>query len=748
MDVDRGLTSSRSCALLSAPVGGVRKEYETRTFPVCRQQGPKGVHRPGHSDVVYFPFFLPYTPQVGTDGAMSSHHGSRFTPPPPPRLSSGSAAGRSSGIGGVGAVVGGATGGRPSPVTEADIPAAYNLTDSDDLPTRALHDFVVVRSAASANGPAGALASICELDEPGSSLSASGVLKAPGQPPLRVQLPALNEWCVEHGQAPVLWIHTKRAWYNVTGAPAAEYSRVHAKARRRFEISVRANLLAGALTLPEATYARFISLLGQQYMDMRGHSERDILGETPFILEQARSLEGDQLLLNSAFCKELMRREAAEKKAASRHPASPKRQTSGGVVAVPAASPKVSSLAASDASPTSAAADRAPGTSRFAAKDVKDKFKDKEKDKGARSPPSPVGRASASKPPPPPRVTVPPKTKAPPKSSPKAAPSPPAARPPPLPTALRPPLPKPAPAAAASDKPIVEASHIAKMAAWRSADDKPRWVASPTLTPAARARFLRRADRAVGALFKIRASGPFREPVDPIAHQCPDYPNVVTRPMDLRTVRARYAANSYKEVEELVTDVRQVWFNCHTYNAPGTDLPRMADTADIKFEEALRVADAAEVARDAREAASAAAAAATAANKKRKRSIDGGGSAAKRAAAAAASGSPPVGTAVASGARPPVPPGKSRDKDDTKADAAAKAAANGGGSPKGPRCACGGVAGGCGGAAVAAVGSKYASDACGMALARKRVADMVAAGVDVDAYMRAHVEPLVAVPSR
>lgn len=680
---------------------------------------------------------------------MSSHHGSRFTPPPPPRLSSGSAAGRSGGSGGGGAVGGGGpSNGRSPPVTEADIPAAYNLTDSDDLPTRVLHDFVVVRSAAGANGPAGALASICELDDPGSSLSASGVLKAPGQPSLRVHLPALNEWCVEHGQAPVLWIHTKRAWYNVTGAPAAEYARVHAKARRRFEISVRANLLAGALTPSEATYARFISLLGQQYMDMRGHSERDILGETSFILEQARSLEGDQLLLNSAFCKELMRREAAEKKAASRLPLSPKHSASGGGSAVPVASPKASSLAASDASSPSAAAERTPGISRFAAKDIKDKSKDKEKDKGARSPPSPVGRASASKPPPPPRVSMSPKTKAPPKSSPKAAATPPATRPPPLPTALRPPLPKPAPAAAASDTPIVEASHIAKMAAWRSADDKPRWVASPTLTPAARARFLRRADRAVGALFKIRASGPFREPVDPIAHQCPDYPKVVTRPMDLRTVRARYAAEAYKEVEELVTDVRQVWYNCHTYNAPGTDLPRMADTADIKFEEALRVADAAEVARDTREAASAAAAAATAANKKRKRSMDGGGSTAKRTATASASGSPPVGTAVASGARPPVPPGKSRDKDDAKADVAAKAAGNGGGSPKGPRCACGGVAGGCGGAASAAAGSKYASDACGMALARKRVADMVAAGVDVDAYMRAHVEPLVAVPSR
>lgn len=685
-----------------------------------------------------------------------SSHGSRFTPPPPPRTSSAAGAGRSGGGGSSGASGSGGAAGRSPPVTEADIPAAYNLTESDDLPTRVLHDFIVTRSSAgSGGGPSGALATICELDEPGSSLSASGALKAPGQPSLRVHLPALNEWCVEHGQSPVLWIHTKRAWYNITGAPAAEYARVHAKARRRFEISVRANLLAGALTPPEATYGRFISLLGQQYMDMRGHSERDILGETPFILEQARSLEGDQLLLNSAFCKELIRREAAEKKAAARQPPSPKRASTSGGGATAGSSPKASVTAAATAgagaSLPPASADRSPDASRFGAKDKDVKFKErtKEKDRVDRSPPSPSGRASASKPPPPPRVAGSPKTKAQLKSPPKPLPPSPATRPPPLPTALRPPLPKPAPpAAAAPDTPFVEAVHVAKMAAWRSPDDKVRWVASPTLTPAARSRLLRRADRAAGALFKIRASGPFREPVDPIAHQCPDYPKVVTRPMDLGTVRARYAAESYKGVEELVTDVRQVWFNCHTYNAPGTDLPRMADTADAKFEELLRVADTAEVARDAREAASAATAAATAANKKRKRSLDGGGSAAKRAAAAAAGASSPK--AGASGARPPVAPGKNREREEAKAEAAAKAAAaaNGGGSPKGPRCACGGVVGGCGGSASAAPGSKYASDACGMALAHKRVADMVAAGVDVDAYMRMHVEPLVAVPSR
>ena len=702
---------------------------------------------------------------LSTIVTMSSHHGGRFAPPPPPRTPSAGGGGRSGGHSGSSS--GGAPASRSASVTEVDIPAAYNLTDTDDLPTRVLHDFVVTRSAPT-GGPSSALVSICELDEPGSSLSATGVLKAPGQPPLRVVLPSLNEWCVEHGAQPALWIHTKRAWYNVTGSPAPEYARVHSKAQRRFEISARANLLAGALTPAEATYSRFVSLLGQQYGDMRGHTERDILAEAPFILEQARSLEGDQSLLNSHFAKELIRRVTADKKAAARHPPSPKSALASNGAAAPASSPKAASSSALAASPSSSAAERKPGVSRFGAKDkdkgkdgakdkgkdgakdkskdgAKDKSKDGVKDKGPRSPSSPAGRASASKPPPPPRVIISPKKKAPQASPPKTSGPPPTTRPPPLPTALRPPLPKSSLAAAASDE-MTDTSHVTKLAAWRSADDKPRWVASPSLTPAARNRLLRRADRAVGALFKIRASGPFREPVDPIAHQCPDYPNVVTRPMDLGTVRARYAADKYKEVEELVADVRQVWFNCHTYNASGTDLPRMADTADVKFEEALRVADAAEVTRDTREAASAAAAAATAANKKRKRASDGAGSAAKKAASV--NGSPPVGGGGASGAKPPVPPAKGRDKDDVKIEVGAKAAANGSGSPTGPRCACGGVAGGCGGSATAATGSKYASDACGMALARKRVADMKAAGVDVDAYMRLHVEPLVAVPSR
>eukprot|EP00168_Porphyra_purpurea_P012949 TRINITY_DN347_c0_g2_i9.p1 TRINITY_DN347_c0_g2~~TRINITY_DN347_c0_g2_i9.p1 ORF type:complete len:243 (+),score=50.19 TRINITY_DN347_c0_g2_i9:1087-1815(+) len=61
-----------------------------------------------------------------------------------------------------------------------------------------------------------------------------------------------------------------------------------------------------------------------------------------------------------------------------------------------------------------------------------------------------------------------------------------------------------------------------------------------------------------------------------------------------------------------------------------------------------------------------------------------------------------------------------------------------GGTP----CACAGAPGGCGGGALAAAGSKYASDACGMARARQRVAEMAAAGVDVDSFVRARVEPL------
>eukprot|EP00168_Porphyra_purpurea_P002044 TRINITY_DN1240_c0_g1_i14.p1 TRINITY_DN1240_c0_g1~~TRINITY_DN1240_c0_g1_i14.p1 ORF type:complete len:136 (+),score=18.32 TRINITY_DN1240_c0_g1_i14:35-409(+) len=61
-----------------------------------------------------------------------------------------------------------------------------------------------------------------------------------------------------------------------------------------------------------------------------------------------------------------------------------------------------------------------------------------------------------------------------------------------------------------------------------------------------------------------------------------------------------------------------------------------------------------------------------------------------------------------------------------------------------PLCACAGAPGGCGGASPAASGSKYASDACGMARARQRVAEMASAGVDVDSFVRQHVAPFSA----
>lgn len=74
--------------------------------------------------------------------------------------------------------------------------------------------------------------------------------------------------------------------------------------------------------------------------------------------------------------------------------------------------------------------------------------------------------------------------------------------------------------------------------------------------------------------------------------------------------------------------------------------------------------------------------------------------------------------------------------------AAAAASASGADAAERPLCACAGAPGGCGGAASAAPGSKYASDACGMARARQRVVEMAAAGVDVDSFVRVHVEPL------
>ncbi|KAK4057077.1 transcription initiation at TATA-containing promoter protein [Microbotryomycetes sp. JL221] len=105
-------------------------------------------------------------------------------------------------------------------------------------------------------------------------------------------------------------------------------------------------------------------------------------------------------------------------------------------------------------------------------------------------------------------------------------------------------------------------------------------------------------------LKRNRNAGPFLRPVDPVAQLIPDYPRVITKPMDLGTVETKVNATGkamtaaqkvgrvfgldysngqgswegqsdkvYRTADELKSDLAQIWQNCFTYNGPAERHP-------------------------------------------------------------------------------------------------------------------------------------------------------------------------------
>ncbi len=77
---------------------------------------------------------------------------------------------------------------------------------------------------------------------------------------------------------------------------------------------------------------------------------------------------------------------------------------------------------------------------------------------------------------------------------------------------------------------------------------------------------------------------PFLEPVDWKNLNLPDYPTIVKRPMDLGTIEDRIYSGLYSSADEFAEDVRLVWHNAQTYNQPGSDIWKWAETLSIIFE--------------------------------------------------------------------------------------------------------------------------------------------------------------------
>mmetsp|Transcript_6432 Transcript_6432/g.19477 ORF Transcript_6432/g.19477 Transcript_6432/m.19477 type:complete len:523 (-) Transcript_6432:1167-2735(-) len=194
-------------------------------------------------------------------------------------------------------------------VAEDKIPPSFSHgIDDQDLPQRRLTDFVVTKGDDE-------MVSICALDDlkllGDAKLAAKGTLESKDSELLQVEIGPLREWCIEYSAAPVLWVRTDKAWYNMR-SPAAEYAEIHKLARTRFEICSRVYLLCTTLDPKQTTYKNVLKLLSQPFNAMQSYEEVDVLKEGDFILDQAQSLNVPRIS-TSGFIKGLkdrLKREA------------------------------------------------------------------------------------------------------------------------------------------------------------------------------------------------------------------------------------------------------------------------------------------------------------------------------------------------------------------------------------------------------------------------------------------------------
>lgn len=62
----------------------------------------------------------------------------------------------------------------------------------------------------------------------------------------------------------------------------------------------------------------------------------------------------------------------------------------------------------------------------------------------------------------------------------------------------------------------------------------------------------------------------FREPVDWRALDLHDYPVIIKKPMDLNTIKKNVMGGHYQREEDAAEDIRLIFINAMTYNAPGS----------------------------------------------------------------------------------------------------------------------------------------------------------------------------------
>ncbi|XP_060118455.1 tripartite motif-containing protein 66 [Heteronotia binoei] len=98
----------------------------------------------------------------------------------------------------------------------------------------------------------------------------------------------------------------------------------------------------------------------------------------------------------------------------------------------------------------------------------------------------------------------------------------------------------------------------------------------------------KKCEKLVLSLFCNSLSLPFHEPVSPLARH---YYQIIKRPMDLSTIQKKLQKKNkfhYSTSEELVADVRLMFWNCATFNYPDSEVAEAGRCLEIFFESKLK----------------------------------------------------------------------------------------------------------------------------------------------------------------
>ena len=93
----------------------------------------------------------------------------------------------------------------------------------------------------------------------------------------------------------------------------------------------------------------------------------------------------------------------------------------------------------------------------------------------------------------------------------------------------------------------------------------------------------------INKLLRHPLSACFLIPVDPVRDRVPDYPKIITHPMDLGTVRDNLLDGKYSTSEEWKNDINLVWSNAKLYNKSGNPIHECATFLEQKVKKDLEM---------------------------------------------------------------------------------------------------------------------------------------------------------------